>query len=83
MVMVEQADWVAMRRRPVKTAKLPDAIDRANKLIDWYEINKPTVRRLAVTSSDYKAFEKGTGTHGIHLTTAGVEYRGFLIYVAP
>lgn len=81
--MVEQADWVAMRRRRVKTAKLPDAIDRANKMIDWFEVNKPAVKRLAVTSADYKSFEQGTGTHGIRLTGTGVEYRGFLIYVAP
>lgn len=81
--MSQQADWVAMRRRPKRTAKLPDALDRANKLIDWYQVNKPEVKRLAVTSADYKAFEQGTGTHGVRITGAGVEYRGFIIYVAP
>lgn len=82
--MVEQATWVPVgRRRRAKAAKLPDALDRAGKLIDWYEANKPSVQRLAVTPADYKAFEEGVGTHGIYLSETGVKYRNFLIYVAP
>ena len=77
--MAEQAQWVPLPRRRIKAAKLPAAIDNANRLIDWYMQNKPEVRRLAVFAKDYKAFEQGVGTYNITLSKDGIRYRGFLI----
>jgi hypothetical protein len=82
--VTEQASWIPLpRRRRVKAAKLPVAIERANRMIDWYEANRPSVNRLAVTPEDYKAFEEGVGQYGIYLATDGVKYRSFVIYTAP
>lgn len=81
--MVDQATWVPMpRRKRVKPTKLPVAIERANTMIDWYLLNKPTVRRLAVNAADYKAFEEGVGTYGITLSNTGLKYREFVVYWA-
>jgi hypothetical protein len=71
------------RCRRAVASKLPEAIQKANRLIDWYEANRPSVKRLAVMPADYRAFEEGVGTYGITLSGDGVSYRGFVIYVAP
>lgn len=81
--MSQQASWVSVPKRRVKPAKLPAAIENANRLIDWYQQNKPDVARLAVTAADYKAFAQGVDTYGITKSEEGPRYRGFLIYVAP
>lgn len=80
--MSEQATWVPLPKRRIKAAKLPSALKGADRLIDWYLGNKPDVRRLAVSVSDYKAFEEHVGHDGILLTKTGIKYRGFEIYVA-
>jgi len=81
--MNEQINWVPLPRKRPKKVKLPDALERAERLIDWYRANKPDIARIAVSESYYRSFEEGVGTYGIRLTSAGLVWRDFLLYVAP
>ena len=84
--MSEQATWVPLPRRRGPKAKLPAVLERANRLIDWYEVHKPEVRRLTCTVTDYDAFEEAANdpAHSARLrrTGEGIIYRGILMYVA-
>ena len=81
--MVEQCTWVPLPRRRPRKPKVPDVLERASRLIDWYRLYRPTVNRLAVSRTDYAVFEEAVGDFGIYLTPAGLHYREFIIYVAP
>lgn len=78
--MSDQATWIPLPRRRASKAKLPDVLQRADRLIDWYEANKPRVKRLAVVAADYVALEESVGTHNVTLTKEGIRYRGFTLY---
>lgn len=79
--MSEQSTWVPLPKRRTRAAKLPDALNSANRLIDWYMTNKPRVKRLAVTKSQLLAFKDAAGTNTITYVDGVVKYRGFELYV--
>jgi hypothetical protein len=79
---MEQSSWIPLTKPRKTPIKISEAMERANKLIEWYRLNKPEVTRCWVTKEDYKAFEEAVGTKGVTLTDEGVQYRGLLIAVA-
>ena len=80
--MIKQSTFVALPKRRTRKEKLPDVLQDANRLIDWYMRNRPNVIRLAVSKSQLLAFKDAAGTHGITDCDGVVRYRGFEIYVA-
>jgi hypothetical protein len=77
--MTEQASWIQLPRRRAPKIKIEDALERANRLADWYEANKPSVKRIAVSPDDYKSFEGAAGQGKVTMTDGVVRYRGFVI----
>lgn len=81
--MTEQATWVPLPRRRSPKIKISDAMARVDRLANWYETNKPDVKRIAVTAEDYKSFEEAAGKGQVFLTDGVLRYREFVIVRAP
>jgi hypothetical protein len=77
--MSEQTTWIPLPKAKKKTAKIADAIDRVEPLAAWYRAHKPEVKRIVVSSADYRAFEAAVNTRGISINNAGICFRGFRI----
>jgi hypothetical protein len=77
--MTEQNTWIPLPRRRPPKIKIADAIDRFNRLADWYEENKPTVKRIVVSAADYKSFLEAAGKGSVTYTDGVLRYRGFVI----
>jgi hypothetical protein len=76
--MSDQIDWVPLQKKKRRVNKpVGDAFERATRMIDWYKANRPTVKRLVVFASDYKAFEEAVGKLGVTITERGIRYRDF------
>ena len=80
--MTDQATWIPLPRRRSPKIKIGDAMTRVDRLAEWYEANKPSVKRIAVTPADYDSFKGSVGTNGVSLTDGVLRYRGFVIEAA-
>jgi hypothetical protein len=70
-----------MSAREPPLPSLSEVLSRADRLIDWYAANRPTVKRLAVTARDWKVLSRRVDADSpLTMGEGGVLYRDFLLY---